>query len=241
MKQLLLYLRTVRHLRPTQAVAQILNRVSSASAAVPLLREVRLRPGIALGPCLSQSRLSNSDHSFCFLNRDKTFPISSVDWASKEMPKLWRYNLHYFNYLFDESRSHEANTHHISDWIAKNPAGIGDGWEPYTISLRIVNWIKFFLKHDKAVQESWLQSLYTQALWLEKNIEYHILANHYLKNGIALFFAGMYFDGKDADRWLSKGRQILGTELDEQFSPMGDITNAVRCTMQLAWWIMWTS
>ena len=68
-----------------------------------------------------------------------------------------------------------------------------------------------------AIQEEWLQSLYKQALWLEKNIEYHILANHYLKNGVALFFAGMYFEGVDADRWIKKGLKILREELEEQF------------------------
>ena len=68
-----------------------------------------------------------------------------------------------------------------------NPAGTGDGWEPYTVSLRIVNWIKLFLREDFSgrVQPAWLDSLHQQAAWLERNIEYHILANHYLKNGIA--------------------------------------------------------
>ena len=110
-----------------------------------------------------------------------------------------------------------CKVHLISDWIVKNPPGTGDAWEPYTLSLRMVNWIKFFLKNDTAIQEESLQSLYMQALWLEKNIEYHILANHYLKNGVALFFAGMYFEGVDADRWIKKGLKILREELGEQF------------------------
>ncbi|MEP6891151.1 MAG: alginate lyase family protein, partial [Nitrospirota bacterium] len=140
-----------------------------------------------------------------------------IDWASKDMPKLWRYNLHYFDYLFDAGRSHDSKVHLISDWIAKNPPGTGDAWEPYTLSLRIVNWIKLFLKRDAAIQEAWVQSLYTQTLWLEKNVEYHLLANHYLKNGVALFFAGVYFEGVDADRWIKKGLKILREELGEQF------------------------
>lgn len=60
------------------------------------------------------------------------------------MPKLWRYNLHYFDYLLDSDRCSKAKARLISDWIDRNPIGIGDGWEPYTLSLRIVNWIKFF-------------------------------------------------------------------------------------------------
>ena len=137
------------------------------------------------------------------------------------MPKLWRYNLHYFDYLFHTGRSDEAKMYLISDWITKNHPGVGEGWEPYTLSLRIVNWIKFFALNEAAIRTEWLPSLYTQALWLEKNVESHILANHYLKNGVALFFAGMYFNGTDADRWIRKGRRILRSELEEQFRMAG--------------------
>ncbi|MGE0468505.1 MAG: heparinase II/III family protein [Nitrospira sp.] len=142
------------------------------------------------------------------------------------MPKLWRYNLHYFDYLHDPARSPENKGLLITDWIQHNPPDTEDAWEPYTVSLRIVNWIKFFLLQSAANSEEgnksfprqqWVENLYLQAAWLEQNIEYHILANHYLKNGIALFFAGAYFQGMDADRWLKKGVQILRKELDEQF------------------------
>ncbi|MBX3303404.1 MAG: alginate lyase family protein [Nitrospira sp.] len=142
------------------------------------------------------------------------------------MPKLWRYNLHYFDYLHDPRRSHENKCFLIRDWVQHNPPGTEDAWEPYTVSLRIVNWIKFFLLQNVTDSESggdqwprleWMESLYQQASWLEQNIECHILANHYLKNGVALLFAGVYFEGVDADRWLQKGLQILRDELKEQF------------------------
>jgi uncharacterized heparinase superfamily protein len=171
-----------------------------------------------------------------FLNREKEFRPHAIDWLCRDMPKLWRYNLHYFDYLQDAHRSTENKHHLISDWIEHNPPGTEDAWEPYTASLRIVNWVKFFLslpstsfenreggeensqelKHGLA-KSKWLESLYQQVLWLEHNIEYHILANHYLKNGVALFFAGMYFEGVDADRWGTQGLKILREELEEQF------------------------
>jgi uncharacterized heparinase superfamily protein len=217
MKRLLLYARTLVHLRPTQVLALIRKRLLPFPTQFSQIHRLRLRPGIGLSPCLPHSCLPGRDHAFYFLNQEKTFPDGSIDWASKGMSKLWRYNLHYFDYLFDAGRSHDAKVHLISDWIAKNLPGTSDGWEPYTLSLRIVNWIKFFLQNDAAIQEEWLQSLYKQALWLEKNVEYHILANHYLKNVVALFFAGMYFDGVDADRWIKKGLKMLREELEEQF------------------------
>jgi uncharacterized heparinase superfamily protein len=217
MKRLLLYARTLVHLRPTQVLALIRKRLLPSPTQFSQIHGLRLRPGVEIGPCLPHSRLLGKDHSFCFLNQEKTFSDGGLDWASKDMPKLWRYNLHYFDYLFDTGRSHDAKVHLISDWIVKNPPGGGDAWEPYTLSLRIVNWIKFLLQNDAAIQEEWLPSLYKQALRLEKNVEYHILANHYLKNSVALFFAGMYFDGVDADRWIKKGLKMLREELAEQF------------------------
>ena len=134
------------------------------------------------------------------------------------MPKLWRYNLHYFDFLLDDARSLTRKGKLVSDWIIGNPIGKGDGWEPYTVSLRIVNWVKFFLhpQHQPDARLEWLASLYRQAAWLENNIEYHILANHYLKNGKALFFAGLFFSGDDAERWLKLGLRILVEEAEEQ-------------------------
>ncbi len=217
MKRLLLNARTLVYLRPTQLLALIRRRLLPSPTKLSQIHGLRLRPGVGLSPCLPHLFPPGADHAFYFLNQEKTFPDGSIDWASKDLSKLWRYNLHYFDYLFDAGRSHGAKAHLISDWIAKNPPGTGDGWEPYTLSLRIVNWIKFFLQNDAAVQEEWLQSLYKQTLWLEKNVEYHILANHYLKNGVALFFAGMYFEGADAGRWMKKGLKILREELKEQF------------------------
>lgn len=221
MKRLLLFVRTLIYLRPAQVFAQILKRVLPSPSQFSQIHELRLRPGLRLIPCVLHSCLPAKDHAFCFLNQQKTFSGGDIDWASKDMPKLWRYNLHYFDYLFDAGRSYDVKCHLISDWIAKNPPGTGDGWEPYTLSLRIVNWIKFFLQSDAAIQEEWLQSLYKQALWLEKNIEYHILANHYLKNGVALLFAGIYFEEPDTGRWIKKGLKILREELEEQFLPDG--------------------
>jgi uncharacterized heparinase superfamily protein len=91
------------------------------------------------------------------------------------------------------------------------------------LSLRIVNWIKFFSnpENQSLVTRDWLASLHQQACWLEQNLEYHILGNHLLKNAKALFFAGMYFDGGDADRWLIKSIKLLEDQANEQILPDG--------------------
>jgi len=163
------------------------------------------------------------EQEFRFLNVSKAFSHGNADWSSTDMTKLWRYNLHYFDYILDSGRSIDSISDLISTWIQSNPMGMGDGWEPYPVSLRIVNWIKLFLRQDfrKHIHADWLDSLYDQARWLERNIEYHILANHYLKNGKALLYAGVFFEGADADRWLKQGSKILSEQAREQILPDG--------------------
>ncbi|MDR4459376.1 MAG: heparinase II/III family protein [Nitrospirales bacterium] len=159
---------------------------------------------------------SKETYEFRFLNQSKIFSDGRIDWHCQDMPKLWRYNLHYFDYVNHIDFPPDTVSHLLTDWIAFCPQGTKEAWEPYTVSLRVVNWIKLFLQRMDP-QEAWLESLYLQALWLEQNIEFHFLANHYLKNGVALFFAGMFFEGRDAERWLRMGWKILCEELDEQF------------------------
>lgn len=215
--RLLLYIRTASHLKPTQVAFQVLRKLFPARLRRSRNRTIALREGVRLLCEPIPAMFDGSDADFRFLNAAKTFNGENIDWKSAEMPKLWRYNLHYFDYLLAKNRSLESKRQLICHWIARNPPQTVDAWEPYTISLRIVNWAKLFLLEPTFVRPEWLKSLYQQALWLEQNIEYHILANHYLKNGKALFFAGLFFDGKDAEQWLHKGLMILSEEADEQF------------------------
>lgn len=226
MKQLGLYLRTLIHLRPLQVSYWFYRRILPQFQSVVKADDARRRSGVSMFPGIAASKSTGDDSCFSFLRQSKSYQPAHVDWVCKDMPKLWRYNLHYFDYLHDPHRSFESKCLLIADWIQHNPEGAEDAWEPYTVSLRIVNWIKFFLAKASTYSEEqsenlpkveWIQSLYQQALWLERNIEYHLLANHYLKNGVALFFAGVYFDGVDAERWFRKGTQILQAELQEQF------------------------
>jgi len=145
------------------------------------------------------------------------------DWRAVDQPKLWRYNLHYFDYLLWPAVAERRKAALIDSWIAENPPGSPDAWEPYPVSLRIVNWVKR-LSAGGVAQEAparWLESLGLQAAWLERNLEREILANHYLKNAKALVFAGLFFQGRDADRWLQLGSRILREQIREQFLPDG--------------------
>ena len=215
---MLLYLRSASHLRAHQLAYFAIRRLLPARApAAPMILPT-VRPGFSLAPGIACAGKIVAPGRFRFLNVESVFSIEEVDWHASAMPKLWRYNLHYFDFLHDPACTPETGGRLIADWLEHNPVGSEDAWEPYTLSLRVVNWIKSLARPESRSMftDAAVRSLFYQVLWLEQNVEYHILANHYLKNGKALFFCGACFDGPAAKRWLALGRRILLEEAREQ-------------------------
>ncbi|NPA08711.1 MAG: heparinase [Chlorobi bacterium] len=147
-----------------------------------------------------------------------------IDWKCEDKGRLWRYNLHYFQYLHHSGLMESSLAGKlIKHWISHNPPGTPDAWDPFPVSLRLVNWIKYLSQAhiDTRTFIPCIRSAYSQALWLEHSIEWHLLANHLFKNIKALIFAGLFFKGHDAKRWLRKGLSLLEKELYEQILPDG--------------------
>jgi uncharacterized heparinase superfamily protein len=215
--QLALYLQTLRHLRPVQLRGQLLKRLPAVARARTPRREPTVRAGLRAleGPPASPGRVS-ADFRFSFLNVTSA-AASRADWAAAGMSRLWRYNLHYFDYLLDESVADDFRAALIDDWIRRNPPATTDAWDAYPVSLRIVNWVKYFLGRRAPLPRAWLTSLYGQAAWLQRNFEYHLLGNHLLKNAVGLMFAGAFFDGAEPDAWLQRAWRCFEDQVREQF------------------------
>ncbi len=148
---------------------------------------------------------SYKDGEFTILNLSKKFD-SKIDWNYSEYGKLWTYNLTYFEYLKEKD-----DVSLIYDFI-KNIDSVKDGLEPFPISLRGINWIKFLTKYeikDKKIDDS----LYAQYYILLYNLEYHLLGNHLLENGFSLLFGAYYFQDETL---YKKAKEILEKELNEQ-------------------------
>jgi uncharacterized heparinase superfamily protein len=158
---------------------------------------------------------------FRFLNREGQIG-QAADWNDPGTPKLWLYHLHYFDDLTAEGWKGRGEWHHrlLRRWIEENPPGTGNGWEPYPVSLRSVNWIKWALAGNSLPPES-VTSLAAQIRQLSRRPEYHLMGNHLWANGKALVFAGLFFKGAEADAWRKQGEKILRRELDEQVLPDG--------------------
>lgn len=209
---------TIRHLQPRQAWYFFLRRGIGARRVTPSVNALTLRD-IVIHPVLQFAHGEDgfSNYEFNFLNRTLSFPRSAMNWCPLEAQRLWRYNLHYFDFLRDSSRPLQQKTALIDDWIVKNPQGSEPAWEPYTASLRIVNWCLFFWSlPQEQVTEQWRNSLHTQAHWLEHNLELHILANHYFENIKALLFAALFFQDANSTRWLNFFQKELIAQLAEQ-------------------------
>lgn len=212
-----LYYHTLRHLKPVQFTRRLgmrfrkldCNSNDSISVRTPRGEWVEAR-------LASQSLLSDSCARF--LNIEG----SALLWNDSQQEKLWLYNLHYFDDLNSINASERTLMHHgfVSRWIGENPAPHGNGWEPYPLSLRIVNWIKWF-QQGHVPEPEWLSSLALQAKVLSQTLEYHLLGNHLFANAKAMLFAGLYFEGVEADSWLKKALKILDREIPEQILPDG--------------------
>ncbi len=153
-----------------------------------------------------------------FLFHGETGRLDDVTiWNSTHHSKLWLYNIHYFDDLMcvNADARRDLLNRYIAIWLDNNPAYTGNGWEPYPLSLRLVNWVKWF--STQKVEPQWLASLAIQADALTQQIEHHILGNHIFANGKALVFVGAYLSSQPAERWLKKGLKILDHEINEQF------------------------
>jgi uncharacterized heparinase superfamily protein len=155
----------------------------------------------------------NLELEACFLNYAKKINLPE-DWNNESPSKLWVYNLHYFEDLLSEN-AHEKNEFHrqlLNSWIDENPVGYANGWEPYPISLRVVNILKAWLGGLEC-NEKIFRSAFVQASFLSNDLERHLLGNHYFANLKALLFAGVIYENS---RWLRIAEKRLLTEIPEQ-------------------------
>jgi uncharacterized heparinase superfamily protein len=169
------------------------------------------------------------------LNRSVDFG-SAPAWHDPHLSQLWRYHLHYFDYVEDllawkaveGCGEAYATFRNLADsWINENVRIKGDGWHPYTLSLRIVNWIHALagfraeLQSDADFSSRLTRSLAGQALILSRDLEFDVRGNHLLENIRALIWVGMAFDGKLPGRWYVQCLAVLERELSEQVLPDG--------------------
>jgi uncharacterized heparinase superfamily protein len=219
LKTYFLFFHTVRHLRAKQIAYRLYYKFFKVKVR-PLTYYTQInfehnRLGWQGMPYCSQSIFA--DKTASFLNKSISISASSC-WNDNNQEKLWLYNLHYMDELnsIDGKKRLHIHKSHVLRWITENSAPMGCGWEPYTLSLRLVNIVKWCWSNeidDKRI----IASLAQQADVLTQQLEYHILANHLFANAKALVFIGCFFEGEVGNKYLDLGLKVLTNEIKEQF------------------------
>jgi hypothetical protein len=209
---------TLRYLKPEQWFYRAWYKVKRKLYAAPKNVTIPISQAMAFGQkAFYQSDVPGcydpTNNSFSFLNISHSFG-GDINWDLDDHGRLWAYNLNYFNWLGDASISVEERLESMRKYTkAKHKTGD----EPYPISLRGIQWIKFIAQHGVADQEI-LATLYRDYDRLSEFPEYQIQANHLLENGFSLFFAGHFFNDKHI---YELAHTILDRELKEQILPDG--------------------
>lgn len=213
--KLRLYIVTLCYLKLSQIFFRIFRLFPKKLSSLPIIPTIR-ELNSPLPICLPKPISITGSKEFFFLNRKVSLP-PSFDWGKIGDSALWRYNLHYFDDLLApaELKRKAWQDEYFDLWINSQPFGSPISWDPYPLSQRIVNWVKSHHFREPLSTKA-IESLANQAHWLERHFEWHLMGNHLFVNAKALIWAGCFFEGPMATKWLRKGLKILNQQLDEQ-------------------------
>ncbi|ARJ66560.1 hypothetical protein WV31_13220 [Magnetospirillum sp. ME-1] len=217
-----------RHLRPAQLAHRLWyrlrrplfasswweRRVLSAgpvSAALALVPSPPPWPGDAAQAALiaaGRIRLLGVEH-----------PVG--DWRAEGQSHLWRFTLHYFEWLDHLAAAGDAATARrlVEDWMTGH--GVPDplAWHPYPLSLRLFAWLShagFLLDGAEAgFAGRFLAALDRQAAHLARVPEDDVGGNHLIKNLKALVAACLCLPGRSAglEHWLARLRAEIAVQV----------------------------
>lgn len=220
--KLILYFNTLRYLKPIQIIWRLIYRMGIIPAAIkPEVTDCSINDWKKSWCAPSWESITwDGEKQFTFLSVSHS-TSTIAEWNCSSREALWNYNLHYLDCLNNQQQlCATKGSALITDWIEKNKDLNGVGWDPYCISLRIINIIKW-MSREKCENVEIIHSLEHQALCLLRKIEYHIQANHLFTNAKALVFYGCFLQGRTAEKCLAFGLKLLEKELRVQFNTDG--------------------
>ena len=168
--------RTLVHLRPDQARAQLMHGLTGTSAP---LRYSGGMPDLAIvGPRTAYlpppGHVRAGDAETAELLSTPFDLAGGIDWKANRNGPLFAYHLHQHEYLRLGVFSPEQRAAHLKSWIECVSDGIG--WDPHPISLRLLCWGKLLttpglLEADDPIRDAMLHSMCDQAETLADRIE----------------------------------------------------------------------
>lgn len=211
---------TLRPLRRQQYIYRIWYPVYKRfyrpqEATATALQAARSWPQWPLFPLPAFDRYDPAARQFRLLHTAQAYP-GNIDWNDTRHGLLWTYHLNYFGWLNDTGMTVEGR-HQTIRVYCQAASVLRVGLDSYPISLRSMNWIRFFIG-EGIRDEAANTVLYSHCHRLLHFPEYHLQGNHLWENGCALFMAGVYF--KDHP-FYHKGTVLLTRALQEQVLPDG--------------------
>ncbi|MFC4726429.1 heparinase II/III family protein [Glycocaulis abyssi] len=248
------FLRTVQHtpIRQLMHRASLMAKRRTLSTLASRFPAIKRPPNRAVPPLANDlptpflvgahGKVSVTDgrYTFDLLNAPRQFTLP-VDWHHAELntgTRLWKLNLHYFDYAHHLGDADFAAL--VTDWIEQNrpftPQYWMDSWNSYAMSIRLVAWMAEYQRRqgrlDSAFAARLTASIAEQARFLLANLEEDIGGNHLIKNIRALYWCGRFFDGALSRKATQTAGKLLARELDRQILPDGfhfELSPAYHC------------
>ena len=216
---------SVAKLRLLALCPRIANALYRAPAALSRPSQIPVVEGLASidGTALVAAAERSAEGQFSFLGLVRRYG-TRVDWDCPDVPRLWRFHLHYLGHLVVLGLAHSLCPErgfygsfrgHTRQWLDGNPIGRGDAWHPYTVSLRVPNWLaalRLFapdLYGDASFRAETVRALCSHCRFLAGNLETEARGNHLLANVRALLLASEALPDPHAPRWRSVAMKHL--------------------------------
>ena len=233
----LLYIRTIWRMKPGMVAARLRGQRRVSERSVAGKHAIRM-PSLAVPELdLDPAYLARFDAAALmdgeFLLINERHGVNLGTWSVSEASHLWNFNLHYFEWSValaaryretEDRRWLDCFKRLVASWMDACSYPQDDAWHPYTISLRLVNWLVALdlfgetVQEDRAFFARMLESMYLQYRHLLANRELHLRANHYWENVKTLVVCAAAFgEQRELDRALCE----LEEQLDEQVLPDG--------------------
>lgn len=238
-KTIALYARTLKYLR----VEQILGQLRVRFCGLPMNFSKIEKGSFVVGykgvcerqkippPVPPQCADAISRGVFEFIGKEENLG-QPINWSSPQSSKLWRYNLHYFDWLWSllvhEKPAVATAVEMTSSWIddyasASDNRSFQCGWEPYPMSLRLINWALLFGVRFRSDVDQYSEfhdklknQIRTQSEWLASHLEIHLQANHLFENLAALICVTSIYDWDRSDQIREKVLSRFRKEMREQ-------------------------
>jgi uncharacterized heparinase superfamily protein len=162
------------------------------------------------------------------------------DWllGPRDHGRLWTVTLHYHEWACAlaaiaaakgtcAAEAAELYQEYVGDWIDRcdlsHPGARHLAWNSYAIGTRLDQWGRSAQRFGPAwwsanplFAQRFLASFWQQANHLADNIEWDLRGNHLVRDAVGLAWAGRFFAGPDAQRWLQQASELALEQAIEQ-------------------------